>query len=247
MSLSRSEGDTHLGLENIFVNNVLDNADALLHMAWSTVPFVSERHVGMEWNEDIPLLLRILEAIRTSSHPQRLHFIFFSSGGAVYGNAVNGRPSTESHLCVPIGWYGHGKLAAEQLIQEYGRRYGLVYTILRISNPYGFPIPVHKPQGIIPFIIKSARDGSPLSIWGDGTARKDFLHHTDFVAALEKVIRERATGTFNVSVPAHPWDVHESLLDNSKLSAAVAWTPLVSLHSGIARAVADIDASPANL
>lgn len=272
ISLSRSEGDSHLGLENIFVNNVLDNADALLHMAWSTVPFVSERHVGMEWNEDIPLLFRILEAIRASPNPQRLHFIFFSSGGAVYGNAVNNLPSTEDDPCEPIGWYGHGKRAAEKLIQEYGRRYGLVYTILRISNPYGFPIPVHKPQGIIPFIIKSARDGTPLSIWGDGTARKDFLHHTDFVAALAQVIRERVTGTFNVShglshrvndviaavekvlqlkahirhVPAHPWDVHESLLDNSKLRAAIAWKPLITLDEGVVRAVADIDASPSN-
>lgn len=262
-SLSRSEGDSHLGLENLFVNNLVDQADTLLHLAWSTVPLSSERNVGLEWQQDIPLLLNVLKTICASPNRERLHFVFFSSGGAVYGNAQNSRPSQESDLCSPIGWYGQAKLAAERLIEEYGRRHGLVYTILRVSNPYGFPVPVHKPQGIIPFILKHAREGTPLSIWGDGTARKDYLHHSDFTSALEAVVRRRPVGTFNVSygeshtvaevigiaedalgtkiktqtVPAHAWDVHDSLLDNSKLARAVNWRPTVSLREGIRRAV----------
>jgi len=267
VSLSRSEGDTHLGLENLFVNNLVDQADTLFHMAWSTVPISSERHVGLEWREDIPLLLKILETICASPNRDRLHFVFFSSGGAVYGNARNQRPSSEDDPCEPIGWYGQAKLAAERLIIEYGRRHGLVYTILRISNPYGFPVPAHKPQGIIPFILKSAREGSVLSVWGDGTARKDFLHYTDFVTALEKIIRTRAVGIFNVScgeshtvrevisiaegalgkkvrtqhVPAHHWDVHDSLLDSSKIQSALSWTPKVKLDDGIRRAASILD------
>ena len=120
---------------------------------------------------------------------------------------------------------------------------------------------------MIPFILKSARDGSPLSIWSDGSARKDFLHHTDFVSALEGVIRTRATGIYNVSsgeshtvkevialaeealgrkvslrhVPAHAWDVHDSLLDNSKIQRAIGWRPVVSLAEGIRRAAAGLE------
>jgi UDP-glucose 4-epimerase len=231
------------------------------------VPLSSERHVGLEWREDIPLLLKILETICASPNRERMHFIFFSSGGAVYGNARDGRPSVETDTCEPIGWYGQAKLAAERLIVEYGRRHGLVYTILRISNPYGFAVPAHKPQGIIPFILKSAREGVPLSVWGDGSARKDYLHHTDFVTALEQIIRSRSVGTFNVSlgeshtvnelillteqtlgkkiqvqhVRAHAWDVHDSVLDNSKLKAAVGWRPGVSLLEGIRRAVTGLE------
>lgn len=266
VSLSRSEGDSHLGLENLFVNNLVDQADTLLHLAWSTVPLSSERHVGLEWKQDLPLLLNVLETICASPRKERVHFVFFSSGGAVYGNAPQGRSSRESDECKPIGWYGHGKLAAERLIEEYGRRHGLVYTILRISNPYGFAAAAHKPQGIIPFIIKHGREGTPLTIWGDGSARKDFLHYTDFNAALEQVIRRRPIGIFNVSsgesrtinevvqfveqamgktikighIPAHAWDVHESLLDNAKLCAAADWKPTIPLREGIKRAVAEL-------
>jgi UDP-glucose 4-epimerase len=264
VSLSRSEGDSHLGLENLFVGNLLDQSDTLLHLAWSTVPLSSERNVGLEWEQDLPLLHKILKAICASPNRSRLHFVFFSSGGTVYGNARDGRPSSETDLCAPVGWYGHAKVAAERVIEEYGRRHGLVYTILRISNPYGFPVPAHKPQGIIPFILKHAREGTPLSVWGDGSARKDYLHHRDFTAALEGVIRRRPTGTFNVShgeshtvheviqlaesalgkkittqhTAAHAWDVHDSILDNSRLRAATGWQPGVTLADGIRRAVA---------
>jgi UDP-glucose 4-epimerase len=264
-SLSRSEGGAHLGLENLFVNNLLDDADTLLHLAWSTVPLSSERHVGLEWEQDIPLLIKILKAICASPNRERLHFVFFSSGGTVYGNARDGRPSREADPCAPIGWYGHAKLAAERLIEEYGQRHGLTYTILRISNPYGFPVPMHKPQGIVPFLLHSARTGTPFSVWGDGTARKDFLYHTDFTAALEQIVRMRPRGVFNVSsgqshtvneviqcveqtlgkkIPiqhaaAHPWDVHDSLLDNTQLCTAINWRPLISLAEGIRRAAKD--------
>jgi UDP-glucose 4-epimerase len=269
VSLSRSEGDSHLGLENLFVNNLVDQADTLLHLAWSTVPLSSERNVGLEWQEDIPLLLKILKTISASPNRERLHFVFFSSGGAVYGNALNGRPSRESDACAPIGWYGQAKLAAERIIEEYGRRHGLLYTILRISNPYGFSVPVHKPQGIVPFILKHGREGTALSVWGDGSARKDYLHHTDFTAALEQIVRRRPVGIYNVSQgeshtvteliqlaqaalgkpirtqhsPAHTWDVHDSLLDNTKLRAAIDWKPAVSLAEGIRLAAVRSDPS----
>lgn len=266
ISLSRSEGEHHLGLENLFVNNLVDDTDTILHLAWSTVPLSSERHVGLEWEQDLPLLSKVLKTLCASPNRERLHFVFFSSGGTVYGNARAGHPSRESDPCAPIGWYGHAKLAAERLIEEYGQRHGLAYTILRISNPYGFAVPTHKPQGIVPFLLSSARTGAPFSVWGDGTARKDFIYHSDFTAALEQIIRARPTGIFNVScgeshpvneviacveeavgkkikiqhVPANSWDVHDSVLDNAKLRAAISWRPVVSLTEGIRRAARDI-------
>jgi nucleoside-diphosphate-sugar epimerase len=39
---------------------------------------------------------------------------------------------------------------------------------------------------------------------------------------------------------AHSWDVHDSLLDNTKLRAAIDWQPAISLQDGIRRAVADL-------
>lgn len=259
LCVSRAAGDRFLGLENIFVNNLLDQTDTVLHLAWSTLPASSERHVGLEWKEDLPLLIRLLQHMVDGGMQSRLHFIFFSSGGAVYGPAQDQRPSCEDDVCRPVGWYGHAKLAAEKIIEEYGRRHGLSYTILRISNPYGFTVPYFKAQGIIPFLIKSAQTSQPFHIWGDGTARKDFLHIADLLAALERVVETRPQGIYNLSYgkshrinevidmvatatgrsiatieqPPHQWDVQTSLLDNRRLSKALDWQPTVSLTEGI--------------
>jgi UDP-glucose 4-epimerase len=266
VSFSRLSDDVHLGLEEIFDEKHLSTARALLHLAWSTLPLSSELQPETEEREDLPLLRRILESVRVLPPTARPHFIFFSSGGAVYGNARNGQPSRESDPCFPIGNYGKAKRGAERLIEEFAALHGIRYTILRISNPYGFAGSTTKPQGLIPFIVKHAREGTPFPVWGDGTAQKDFIYHSDFTAAVREVIHREPTGTFNVSsgsshtvnevialaeealslklkiqhLKAHSWDVHDSLLDNSKLRAAIHWQPAISLREGIRRAVADL-------
>lgn len=269
VTVSRSESDEHLSWDSLLTPETLAGADCLLHLAWSTLPATSEKNPGAEWREDLPLLSTLLQALAKCPPAERPHLIFFSSGGTVYGPAQADSASRESDTCRPIGWYGRGKQAAEALIEEFGRREQLAYTILRVSNPYGFSIPHFKPQGIIPFLIESAYDGEPFSVWGDGSACKDYLHHSDFINALERVLERKPHGTFNLAAgeshritelinlieqetgkpiswqpgPAYPWDVQESRLDNTKLGQAIDWSPQTSLAEGIARAVADLSAN----
>ena len=255
---SRREGDGHLALDTLLAGP-LPADSTLLHLAWSTVPFTSEHHPELEHDE--VLLRRLLE--RFAALPQS-HFVFFSSGGTVYGDAQGGRPHHETDACAPIGRHGLAKLAAEKLVEEYGRKHGFAWTILRVANPYGFPVLTSRPQGIVPIALQCAREGLPLTIWGDGTARKDFLHHSDYSAAVELIVRRRLTGIFNVChgqshtirevielveqavkrkiavlpTAAPAWDVHDSLLDNTKLFTASGWRATVSLAEGINRAAA---------
>lgn len=258
---SRTGGEGFQALEQLAA--ALPEAGAVLHLAWSTLPATSEAGGGLEWKSDLPPLEKLLQSIAALPAAQRPHFVFFSSGGTVYGNAP-GRPNIESDPCLPIGWYGRAKLAAEQLIQTQMARHGLACAILRISNPYGYPVPKNRVQGIIPHAIRCAVEDQPLNLWGDGSARKDFLYYTDFLSAVESVIQHRLTGTFNVSAhtshtireviglvekdtgrtinlnhqPAPFWDVRDSQLDNQRFIAATGWQPQVSLDEGIRRAAA---------
>jgi UDP-glucose 4-epimerase len=250
-----------LPLDRLVEPGSLANAGTLLHLAWSTLPATSEQGRGTEWRNDLPWLEKLLEALAANPAEHRPHFIFFSSGGAVYGNAP-GRPNTEADPCQPIGWYGRAKLAAEEMIERQAARHGLATTILRISNPYGYPVPANRAQGIIPHAIRCARENQPLTLWGDGHARKDFLHYTDFLAALEHVIARRLTGTFNLGAgeshsvleiialvekhtgktitlhhtPGPAWDVVDSRLSPARLAAATGWRPTTSLDEGVRRA-----------
>jgi UDP-glucose 4-epimerase len=241
----------------------LAGSDSLLHLAWSSLPATSEQSPGIEAQHDLPLLEKLLAALAALPSAGRPHFVFFSSGGAIYGNAP-GRPSREDDACQPIGRYGAAKLAAEQLINAAAARHGLPCAILRIANPYGYPVPTGRAQGIIPHAIRAAAEGRPLTLWGDGHARKDFLYYTDFLSALREITDRRLTGTFNLcageshsvheiialvekhtgrkvataTTPAPAWDVQDSRLDPARLTAATGWRPQVTLDEGVRRAAA---------
>lgn len=238
----------------------LTGATALLHLAWSSLPATSEQTPGIEAQQDLPLLERLLASLKAVPASARPLFVFFSSGGAVYGNAP-GRPSREDDPCQPVGRYGAAKLAAEKLITDAVARDGLACAILRIANPYGYPVPSGRVQGVIPHAIRAAAEGRPLTLWGDGHARKDFLYYTDFLSAVQEVTDRRLTGTFNVcageshsvreiialverhtgrtvattSTPAPTWDVQDSRLDPSRFTAATGWQPQVNLDEGVRR------------
>jgi len=181
----------------------------------------------------------------------------------VYGNAP-GRPNIESDECNAISVYGRGKRAAEKLIEAWSSEYNCSYTILRISNIYGFTIPSARPQGIIHHAINAALTGGALTIWGDGSAQKDFIYYTDFLVFIDKVIELRPVGTYNVSLGesfsinevltavetqtgreinvtyanAATWDVRDSRLSNERLCAEIRWTPKIGLTEGIRRSLA---------
>lgn len=260
---SRTKGDGFDELSNLEHPSAFDRADAVLHLAWSSLPATSEQNPQREWQHDLPLLEKMLGAMTAAPIRDRLHFIFFSSGGTIYGNAP-GRPSAERDPCQPIGRYGKAKRAAEEIIETYAARHGLACTILRISNPYGYPVPQSRAQGIIPHALRCAASGQPLTLWGDGHAKKDFLYYTDFLSALDQVIAKKLTGTYNLSAgeshsvrevialvekhsgrainlqfqAAPDWDVQDSRLANERLVSATDWRPQVSLSEGIRRAAA---------
>lgn len=260
---SRRSGEGFQPLANLTEPSHLAGSGTLLHLAWSTLPATSEKGGGTEWQDDLPALEKILQAITTLPPASRPYFVFFSSGGTVYGSAP-GRPSLETDPCQPIGCYGKAKRAAEAMIESHAARHGLACAILRISNPYGYPVPRSRAQGIIPHAIRCAVEGQTLTLWGDGHARKDFLYYTDFLAAVELIIARRLTGTFNVCAgeshsvrevialvenhtgkkialapqSAPLWDVADSRLDNRKIVAATGWRPQVSFAEGLRRSVA---------
>lgn len=61
----------------------------LIHLAWSVVPAEAEKNPQIQWDEDLPLLQKILHGLfkgkKTSSPAAR--FVFFSSGSVFTAKA----------------------------------------------------------------------------------------------------------------------------------------------------------------
>jgi len=255
--VSRTSGDGCLSHEDAFDGDVFREASVILHAAWSSVPATSESHPGIEWRNDLPFLVRILDSLKDCSKNKPL-FVLLSSAGTVYGNAP-GRASLEKDETRPIGWYGRGKVAAETLCNYYSEAFGIPLLILRISNPYGLSSHSNRPQGLISSALQSAKSGNPLRVWGDGSARKDFLHCSDLGHALSTAINSRMTGVFNVGYGsshqvrdvlkiveqivgknlnldftlAPHWDVTDSRVCCDSFFAATGWRPSIELEKGV--------------
>ena len=255
---SRAGGEDIFPIDDLFTPGIWTPGDTFVHAAWSTVPFTSEQNPGVEWQVDIPLLVRIIRFLGSLPAAERPQFCFLSSGGTIYGEAPT-EPKAETDLLHPKGWHGLAKKAAEGLTTALCRHLALPVAILRISNPYGFSGGSVKPQGIIQHALRAALEGGELRLWGDGSAIKDFIFSEDLSAAMLALFRHRVSGIFNVATgkstsirqiielaekvtqkkinlvyePPFPWDVQQSRLDVTKLWNVTGWRPRVGLEEGI--------------
>jgi UDP-glucose 4-epimerase len=255
---SRAGGKDISPIDDLFTPGVWTGGDTFVHAAWSTVPFTSEQNPGVEWQVDIPLMVRIIKFLGALPSTGRPHFCFLSSGGTVYGDAPE-KPSVETDALYPKGWHGLAKKGAEEIVEALCRHLEVPASILRISNPYGFPVSSVKPQGIIQHALRAAIEGNNLKLWGDGSAIKDFIFSQDLSITMLALFRHRITGIFNVafgesasvsrvielvekvtrkrvnltSEPPFAWDVQQSRLDITKLRDVTDYQPRVALEEGI--------------
>ena len=136
--------------------------------------------------------LTLLEACR-SFNPGVT--IVFPSSRLVYGKPQY-LPVDENHQLAPESIYAAHKLAVENYHLIYGHLYGLKATVLRISNPYG-PMQAGESRayGIANRFIQAAVAGKPITLFGDGGQRRDYLYIEDLVDAfLRSGFSETARG-----------------------------------------------------
>lgn len=116
----------------------------------------------------------------------KVEFVFFSSGGTVYG--VKGGIIREDEPTAPISYYGLSKVQIEDLINFYHRRYNLNYMILRPSNPYGHGQNIYGKQGLIAVTMGKLLKDEPVKIFGDGETIRDYIYIDDFAYYVASLI-----------------------------------------------------------
>ncbi len=123
--------------------------------------------------------------------------IIYSSSAAVYGEPKY-LGIDEKHSIKPISYYGLSKYVPEEYIRLYGCIYNLDYTILRYANVYGIRQDPKGEGGVISiFLEKLLRKESPI-IFGDGSAKRDFIYVEDIVGANIKAMEKGNKETFNI-------------------------------------------------
>lgn len=235
-------------LMRVFVEGAFD---AVIHCAAQTsVPHsvadpAFDRQVNLVGTENV---VRCAQATGVG------RFVFFSSGGAVYGDtAVR---ADETTLAAPLSPYGVHKLAAE----GYVVLSGLSYAILRPANVYGPRQRAGTDGGVIATFMDRLSRGESLHVNGDGEQVRDFVFVADVAAAVRFALSWDCSGIWNVASgaettvndlarhvgqalgmvptvvygPARAGDVRISRLSNERLIRQGGWRPDYTLAQGLA-------------
>jgi nucleoside-diphosphate-sugar epimerase len=92
--------------------------------------------------------------------------------------------------------YGWAKLMGEMVAQRV-RKAGVPVTVVRPFSSYGFD----QEEADYPFpaiIRRVARHDDPLTVWGDGTQVRDWIHVEDLVSALLVLVDAEVDGPVNL-------------------------------------------------
>jgi UDP-glucose 4-epimerase len=127
-----------------------------------------------------PHLTLFTAAAAAASRP----VVAFCSSRLVYGRP-DYLPVDEDHPVRPASFYAVHKLTLEHYLHVLATTRGLRSCVLRLSNPYGpFWPEQRKGYGLINQFIARALAGEPITIFGDGSQRRDYIHVDDVSAAL---------------------------------------------------------------
>jgi UDP-glucose 4-epimerase len=156
----------------------------------------------------------------------RVRRFVFASSCAVYGDPEY-LPVDETHRVLPLSPYAESKLAGERHASSFCARELLQCVALRFFNVYGPRQVMNDYSGVISRFVDFARRGQPLTVYGDGSATRDFVYVADVVEAIMRCLRrqEAAGEVFNVGTgkPTTVDELAKTVLELTGSSSPVSY------------------------
>lgn len=105
----------------------------------------------------------------------------FGSSSSVYGVRTDGPFNEEMKIDKPISPYAATKAAGEQICYTYSHLYGMNISCLRFFTVYG---PRQRPDLAIHKFSKLIYEGKPITVFGDGTTKRDYTFVQDIIQGI---------------------------------------------------------------
>jgi UDP-glucose 4-epimerase len=233
--------------------------DAVVHLAAATSVLGSVQRPGETFASNVSGTHTILEGCRRHGVRQ----LVLASSNAVTG-AASAVPVRTDLAPDPLTPYGATKAAAEMLVHGHAHAYGLLGSVLRLSNVYG-PGMAAK-DSIVPRLARAAAHAEGFRVHGSGTQRRDFLHVRDAASAVCGALACRHSGTVSVGsgrtvtvlelvelmraatgaalqvqhVPAPPGEMEAVVVDPEPAASALGFRAGVALEAGLRETVEDL-------
>ena len=233
-----------------------ESLDAMIHLAAkagvrpSLLDPIGVHHTNVDGTQNCLLLAR----------DQGIKQFVFASSSSVYGVNPNVPWSESDAVLRPISPYAASKVCAELLGHTYAQLYDMRFVGLRFFTVFG---PRQRPDLAIHKFAKRILAGDPISVFGDGSTRRDYTFIEDIVdgivaaldydaeryalfnlgnnqtVSLSQMIEtlENALGkrALRDYQPEQPGDVPQTWADLETVSKGLGYQPKVSFEEGIER------------
>jgi len=261
--------------------DMLDLRDAAAVAAWlrlerpDAVILAAAKVGGIHANETLPAdfiydNLAIATAVIHAAHEAGIGRLVFLGSSCIYPKLAPQPIQEASLLTGPLEptneWYAIAKIAGVKLCQAYRQQHGRRYISVMPCNLYG-PGDNFSLAGshVIPALLhrfhQAAAGGLPeVSVWGSGTALREFLHVDDLargvihcldhydghdpincgsgseisIADLAHLVARIVGYSGRIGFdPTKPDGTPRKLLDSSRIGV-LGWAPRISLEAGLA-------------
>jgi len=183
------------------------------------VHFAAQSHVQNSFTDAIQYTQDNILGTHTLLEVARLYgklerFIHVSTD-EVYGESmlnVSETHKTEQSVLCPTNPYAATKAGAELIAQSYNHSFNMPIIITRGNNVFG---PNQYPEKVIPRFIQQLKNNEPVTIQGDGSCVRAFLHVYDTANAFQTILEKGKIGEiYNIGCDE---DMEYSILDVAKI------------------------------
>lgn len=235
--------------------------DVIFHLAAQVDLRASVSDPQFDARSNVLGTINLCEAARRNGVPR---IVYAASGGSRYGTPQR-LPVDESAPLDPLSPYAVAKLAGELYLRAYAGMYGITTICLALANVYGPRQNPHGEAGVIAIFGNALINGRQVTVYGDGSAARDYIYVDDVVDAFVRAGTACLTpvGTYNIGTGRQTTvaDVHRRIaavlgsdampeyaaartgelqaiaLDTARAERELGWKAAVDVSTGIERTV----------
>jgi len=231
-----------------FMKNVFTGVDFVFHLAAeSRLQPAIENPIGAVEKNCVGTTV-MLQCAREAGVKR----FVYSSTSSAYGN--NPYPNVETQPDDCLNPYSASKAAGEKFCKMYTDLYGLETVILRYFNVFGQRSPARGQYAPVIGIFQRQKEaGEPLTLVGDGSQKRDFIHVEDvaranYIAATAE-LGDHIGEVFNIGsgknysikdiadvisdnqifIPKRSGEMETTLADITKVESVMGWKPEIDV------------------